>query len=586
MSGTKIETFDFEIISIMSNAWYARQDIILVRCSGLNLEHSGIIAGMSGSPCYITDETGRERMIGAVAFGWSTNKDPICGLQPITQMLEIPEYYTTKDKSPVTAAKDSTESNLSAGIPVGRIVADLSSTPIPQASRFSILNDSNDTGRPLIPPASAAPAGLWPLKLPVAISTLSEPAMSFLQPHFDRLGFTPVTGGGAGPSVRARAEDVQLEPGSVFCIPFMSGDLEMAGLGTCTEVIGERVLAFGHAAMGDGEVELPIATGAVHTIIPSIVRSVKIGAALRNVGTLRRDENAGVFGVQGPAPAMIPMEISLRDVRGERVYRYEIVQERFLTAVLAGMGLLESIYAHHSPPEEHNIRYAIEAEFEQYGVFRTSNMTSQDGGMGAQMDLYLPIQAMMNAPFGKARLKRCRVVLTIEKGALQATIDDAQLRKTTYKPGETVTVRVRFRHYRRDPQLTWADFSLDLPDNVPDGRYELMVTSVNGHLQALTEEKPHLFLARSPDQLLAALNMVAGYPANRLYLRLRLPEGGLAIDKIEMPAPPTFWKRILTESRNRDVRSYAESSLAQYETDFSVDGNQTLTIIVDRRADQ
>ncbi|MCL2330096.1 MAG: hypothetical protein FWC56_02215, partial [Phycisphaerae bacterium] len=91
MSGTKIETFNFEVISVVSNAFYAKQDVILVRCSGLNLEHSGIIAGMSGSPCYIVDEQGHERMIGAVAYGWAFNKDPICGVQPITQMLQVAE---------------------------------------------------------------------------------------------------------------------------------------------------------------------------------------------------------------------------------------------------------------------------------------------------------------------------------------------------------------------------------------------------------------------------------------------------------------------------------------------------------------
>lgn len=257
-----------------------------------------------------------------------------------------------------------------------------------------------------------------------------------------------------------------------------------------------------------------------------------------------------------------------------------------MTAWLSVTGLLESIYAHHSPPEEHSIRYAMETEFEQYGAFRTSNLTSQDGGMSAQADLYLPIRSMMNAPFGKARLKRCRVELTIEKGARQATIDDVQLPKTVYKPGETITAHVRFRHYRHEPMLTWADFPITLPDNLPDGKYELMVTSVYGHLRALTEEKSHLFLARSPYQLLAALNLIADYPGNRLYMRLRLPKGGLAIDQTEMPEPPSYWKRILTETKNSDVRPYQESLLAQHETEFVVEGGQSLSIVVDRRADQ
>ena len=61
MSGSKIQTFEFEIIDILSNAFYAKKDVILVRCSGLNLEQTGVIAGMSGSPCYIKDETSGEQ---------------------------------------------------------------------------------------------------------------------------------------------------------------------------------------------------------------------------------------------------------------------------------------------------------------------------------------------------------------------------------------------------------------------------------------------------------------------------------------------------------------------------------------------
>ena len=94
MSGTQIDTFELEVISVMHNAYYAKQDMVLIRCSGLNLEHSGIIGGMSGSPCYIRDESGKERLFGAVAFGWTFNKDPICGVQPITQMMDIPEIWS------------------------------------------------------------------------------------------------------------------------------------------------------------------------------------------------------------------------------------------------------------------------------------------------------------------------------------------------------------------------------------------------------------------------------------------------------------------------------------------------------------
>ena len=65
-SGTTVEPFDFEVISIEYDAlpdW----DIIWVKCSGENIEKTGVASGMSGSPAYIDG-----RLIGALAAGYSS----------------------------------------------------------------------------------------------------------------------------------------------------------------------------------------------------------------------------------------------------------------------------------------------------------------------------------------------------------------------------------------------------------------------------------------------------------------------------------------------------------------------------------
>jgi hypothetical protein len=50
-SGTKIERFDVEVVSVLKN-FNPKYDVVLIRCNGANLEHTGAIAGMSGSPIY------------------------------------------------------------------------------------------------------------------------------------------------------------------------------------------------------------------------------------------------------------------------------------------------------------------------------------------------------------------------------------------------------------------------------------------------------------------------------------------------------------------------------------------------------
>src|SRR5260221_1489946 len=88
--GTKIERFDVRVLSVLKN-FNPKYDVILIDCKGANLEHTGAIAGMSGSPIFLKDDAGRERMIGAFAYGWPMVKDPVAGVQPIEYMLGIKE---------------------------------------------------------------------------------------------------------------------------------------------------------------------------------------------------------------------------------------------------------------------------------------------------------------------------------------------------------------------------------------------------------------------------------------------------------------------------------------------------------------
>src|SRR5579871_3891170 len=91
MKGTKIETFDAEVLGVLKNTSPGR-DMVLCRLSGLNLEKTGVIAGMSGSPVYIG-----ERLLGAVAYAWAFGKEPIAGVTPFSQMHSYVESYERRD---------------------------------------------------------------------------------------------------------------------------------------------------------------------------------------------------------------------------------------------------------------------------------------------------------------------------------------------------------------------------------------------------------------------------------------------------------------------------------------------------------
>ena len=79
--GSKPEPFKIRVVSVMRN-FLPKQDVILIRAEDPRVEHSGIVAGMSGSPVYIDG-----KLVGAVAYAWSFAKEPLGGVTPIETML-------------------------------------------------------------------------------------------------------------------------------------------------------------------------------------------------------------------------------------------------------------------------------------------------------------------------------------------------------------------------------------------------------------------------------------------------------------------------------------------------------------------
>src|SRR5271155_4020022 len=97
MVGTKLEEFGAEVLGVMRDVSPGR-DMVLCRLTGCNLEHAGIIQGMSGSPIYIDG-----KLLGAVAFAWEFAKDPIAGVTPFQQMVQ---YVRANDRRIAAEARD------------------------------------------------------------------------------------------------------------------------------------------------------------------------------------------------------------------------------------------------------------------------------------------------------------------------------------------------------------------------------------------------------------------------------------------------------------------------------------------------
>src|SRR5260370_13146315 len=94
-AGDQVEKFNLEVIGVLDNFLGPKQSIILIQLKGQKVEHTGVVAGMSGSPVYLDG-----KLAGALSLKLGIfTKEPIAGATPI-QDLPNPPFQTSPAQTP------------------------------------------------------------------------------------------------------------------------------------------------------------------------------------------------------------------------------------------------------------------------------------------------------------------------------------------------------------------------------------------------------------------------------------------------------------------------------------------------------
>jgi len=571
LAGNEVVRFQAEIVSVVKQ-WRPKQDLILARLSGQNLEETGIIAGMSGSPIYVTDPAdGKDKLIGAVAYGWFGQKEPLCGVQPITQMLAIAGILS--DQPTRTAA----------GFSAGPMAADefLSLVLDPAKRRFLLAPKQTL-------PAAGFDGRLRAIKTPVMISNAAEAALRLAEENLGPLGMICLPGGGvsggAAPSDGTSKTRATLAPGEAVAVLLATGDTEFSAIGTVTDVIGDKVLAFGHAFSSEGATALPMGRAYVHTVVAGLFSSFKLSAALEPVGMFRQDERVGIGGVLGAKAPMIPVTVTVDwpDAERSQDFHFRMASHPQLTPLITGVLVSNSAHAYRDPPQRHTIRYEADVDFGELGRYHVENVSSDRDVSDAVSDVVRPIFAMLDNPLGEpAELHRVDVRLEIQDGARWAQIEDLRLDASLYQPGETLTGRVAFRPFRKPRQF--QEISFKLPEDLPDGDYVLSVYSAQQNTRIMQNEMPHLFDPKTPRQLLEAIQRVVEARADRLYFRLPLKPRQAALGQQTLADMPPSRLRLLEEADELDTYHFVKSATKSVASDYVFHGSARAEFAVRRR---
>jgi len=585
MAGTKISRFNVEIVSVMTD-FGPHQDVILAKLSGLGLKKSGIIAGMSGSPCYIRQD-GKDKLIGAVAYGWLGQKEPLCGIQPIVQMLAVADLpgVTRPTTQPATQPATDGSASPGRGPAMGRNAL-IRAVLDPRKLDFSRLVMPPFSARSRIGLAGSATPRLAPLAIPLSISG-SGRAVALLGDALVPAGIVPLQAGGL-PAAQARAvKTAKLVPGGAIAVSLVTGDANYSAVGTVTDIIGGRLLAFGHSFQAQGQTKLPIGPAYVNTIVSTLMRSFKLASGLKVTGTLDRDERVGIAGQLGVVPAMIPMTVQVKwaDLptpaeHYRQVYSYKVVNHRWLTPLMVALLSEDAVWEWRSPPEEHTVRHWVQIDFKGLGRYEASNVTSGQAMSSAVSDAVRPVVAMLNNPFAKPpEITRIAVRLEIDKGTLAAEINDFKLDGRIYKPGDTVTGKLTVTPFRAKRQHLPVSFKL--PADLHDGSYTLTACDYIQAEAAMQRDNPQKFQPRTVKQLFEAVQLAVKYKGNRLYLRLPLKRGGgLTIRHEELPDLPGSKTAILTQAKTLDTDPFTASLVRSVPSRYVLRGSASASFEV------
>jgi SpoIVB peptidase S55 len=545
--GTKPEAMEVEVLGVLKNANGPKGDVILVRLGGEKAQYTGVVAGMSGSPVYFNG-----KLAGAVAFRIGEfSKEPIAGVTPISEMLEI-------------SAIDSTPT----------------SVPVQVKSVPSFAAKTSGPGL-----ATEAPQGfanyLKPIDTPLVFSGFSEEAVQKFAPQFASAGIVPVMGVG---SATDKKQSDPLVPGSAVSAVLVSGDMNIAATCTVTYVDAEHLLACGHPLMQFGMVDLPMTKAEVLATLPSPLNAFKIVNATETVGTFVQDRHTGILGEFGKEPEMIPVTLTIHGGTAPKVFHYEVLNNARLSPVAISTTVYNALHGVNEYGDETTYAMKGDISVEGFPDVKLQDMfSSADGMQPAAMLAAASVGdcfgRIFDNPYSTPEIKGLQLDFEVTNERRWARLESARTDASEARPGDDVNVEVLLRPYRGEAVI--EDISVRIPTSASKGSTLHIMVSDGDMLDRMHHAAGNgqkLDLAST----IGVLNKQ--HENNRVYVSVldEDPEAMVA-DKV-MPALPLSVMNVMDGMKGtQDMTVLGESSVSETATpplDFVVSGGQLLSIAI------
>jgi hypothetical protein len=495
-AGDQVEKFDLVVVGVMPNFLGPKQSIILVELKGPKVEHTGVVAGMSGSPVYLEG-----KLAGALSLKLGVfTKEALAGVTPIEDILHPPEQ--------------------SAGTEAG-------------SGQFALPNTAVAQG------GLPSGAALQPIETPLVFSGFQPSALQPFASQLQSYGFVAAQGGTAA----ARPDDGKLAAGDMAGMVLVQGDASINSACTVTAVRGDNVYLCGHPFLNFGDVQMPMARSRVVTTLSSQLASTKIVNMGGSIGTITGDHLTAVTGKLGAPPAMIPLDLTFATGNAERKLHFEVVNHPKLTPLLVALTTFNGVNQNYLYGEGTTLHLTGEIRLKGHVPVQIENTVAPTDTMAPDS---LPIALVVQNVFGRLFTNNFEIpavehiTLRVESlaGRQSFTVDSAWLEKGEAAPGETLKVRVLLRPYRGAARI--EETTVRVPDQMARGTtLRVMVSDADWMNRA---SRGFVFAGMAGggsdglDQLIALMNRERHN--DRLYVGLFVPAPTLVWDDKELPNVP------------------------------------------------
>ncbi len=547
--GRTPEPMDVEVLGVLKNMNGPKGDIILIRLHGTKVEYTGVVAGMSGSPVYFDG-----KLAGALAFRIGEfSKEPIAGVTPIADMLEINAF----DKSPGGAPSDAS---------VGLAKAATKTSGPGEPGSLPVQNYANY---------------LRPIEAPLVFNGFSEETVKLFASQFASAGIVPVMGAG---SVSDAKQPEPLEPGSAISAILVRGDMDIAATCTITYLDPQRLLACGHPLLQFGSVDLPMNKADVLATLPSPLNAFKIVNTTEPVGAFVQDRHTGIMGILDKQPDMIPVTLTIKNGDATKEIHYEVLNNARLSPVAMMATVFNALHGINDYGEETTYRLKGVISVKGYPDVKLQNMfaptdSGQPAAFLAALSLGDRFGRIYDNPFDVPAVKAVNLAFDLVKQRRWARLESARADLTEARPGDEITVETVLAPYRGDRVV--HQIAIKIPTSASKGPLRILVSD-GDTLDRMRRGMP--MMARKLDLASTIALLNKEHSNNRVYVSLLEadPEAMVA-DKV-MPTLPLSVMNIMENMRGtQEMVVLGESQVNEAATpplDFAVAGAQVLTITI------